>query len=509
MDRKAELEEEIFNKQKFCEEQTQSFTEQINGINTRLRKERGDLAEGTKRQNENEEGSHQKSTQHAELAIQYTTETKTCCDNKNTARSELCALEKIRGEVAKIKGKALYFIDCAVSEWSDEECSVTCGGGTMTRSRSIITQPQGGGVPCPPLGALVSCNEQTCPVDCHLNDWEGWSACSAECGGGVKERTRSVIVDANFGGEPCEDTEEEEACNIQDCDEPCELAEWGQWSACSRMCGGGTQRRTKSIHKEAVGNGHCAEPTDSERMAYKDCNDFMCTEFLPPDREILRCESKIDVVILLDSSASLRSEGWTQSHKFAAKLIRALADGVSNQTDVKLGLMLFSGPKTWKGYEDCTRNSQGKEIDMKEECGIYWYHHLSTDDTNVTLKKLADEVDAFTEDDWIQRTTLTSVALGQAQNELFQGREDANSVVLVVTDGMPMSKRNTRAAAHRLQEEAKVVWVPVGNSAPKKLVEELASAPQKDHVIEIADFEDLERPWAVNQLVSVTCPRVG
>merc|ERR1719220_283203 len=161
MDRKAELEEEIFNKQTFCEEQTVSFTEQINGINTRLRKERGDLAEGTKRQNENEEGSHQKSAQHAELAIQYTTEMKTCCDNKNTARSELCALEKIRGEVAKIKGKALYFIDCAVSDWSDEECSVTCGGGQMIRTRSIITQPQGGGVPCPPLNALVSCNEQT------------------------------------------------------------------------------------------------------------------------------------------------------------------------------------------------------------------------------------------------------------------------------------------------------------------------------------------------------------
>merc|ERR1719251_437823 len=88
-DRKAELEEEIFNKQAFCKEQSASFTEQINGINTRLRKERGDLAEATRRQNENEEGSHQKSAQHAELSIEYTTEMRTCCDNKNNARSEL------------------------------------------------------------------------------------------------------------------------------------------------------------------------------------------------------------------------------------------------------------------------------------------------------------------------------------------------------------------------------------------------------------------------------------
>jgi len=512
-DRKAELEEDLSNSQQYCKEQSESFTEQIGGINTRLRKERGDLALGIQRQNENEEGSHQMSTRHAEVATQYMIVTKTCCDNKNTARSELCALEKIRGEVAKIKSKDINFIDCAVTDWSDEECSATCGGGTMTRVRSIITQPQGGGVPCPPLQALVSCNQQTCPVDCHVNDWEGWSSCSAECGGGVKERTRSIIIEANYGGEPCEDTEAEEACNIQDCDEPCELEEWSQWSSCSKMCGGGTQRRTKSIRKAAVGNGHCAEPTDTSspfgRLAFKPCNDFMCTEFLPPQRNILRCESKVDVVILLDSSASLGSQGWVVAHKFVSNVIRALADGISNSTDVKLGLQLFSGPKTWEAYKECTQSSGTQEIDMKEVCGIQWYHHLSTADTNVTLKTLADEVDAFTEDNWLKSTTLTSVALGQAENELFQGREDANSVVLVITDGLPMSQRNTRAAALRLQEKAKVVWVPIGESAPRELVESLASAPQKDHVVQIRDFQSLLAPWAVNQLVSITCPRVA
>jgi len=379
----------------------------------------------------------------------------------------------------------------------------------MTRTRSIITQPQGGGVPCPPLTALVSCNEHTCPVDCHLNDWEGWSACSAECGGGVKERTRSVIVEPAYGGEPCEDTEEEEACNIQDCDEPCELSEWGQWSACSKMCGGGTQRRMKGILKEAVGEGHCAEPTDPERMAYKDCNDFLCTEFLPHGRQILRCESKVDVLILLDSSASLGALGWQQSRKLASGLIRALADGISNQWDVKIGFLIFSGPKDWDDYESCTQFTSGTEIDMKATCGMEWYHHLSTSDTNVTLKKLADDVGALEESDWLESTTLTSVALGQANNELFLGRADANSVVLVITDGSPMSERNTKAAAKRLQAGAKVVWVPVGGDAPLKLIEEMASPPEKDHVVEIANFDDMESPRAINQLVSITCPRVG
>merc|ERR1719251_831373 len=352
LDRKAELELDIRMKDEYCTQQTKLYETQISGMKKRLAKEKGDLAVGTQSQNENEEGSHQKSKQHAETAKRYTVEMRTCCDNKNTEKGTICALEKIRAKVTELKGddKGIYFVDCAVSDWSDEECSVTCGGGTMQRTRSIITQPQGGGVPCPPLTAQVSCNEQTCPVDCELNDWEGWSSCSADCGGGVKERTRSVIIDANHGGEPCEETEEEEACNIQDCDEPCVLAEWSAWSSCSKMCGGGTQRRTRAVAVEAKGTGHCPEPTDPERIHYKGCNDFTCTEFLPPGRDTLRCESKLDIILVLDSSGSLGSEGWKQSYTLASTLIKALVGGQSNFSDVKLGLEIFSGPKTWDDY---------------------------------------------------------------------------------------------------------------------------------------------------------------
>merc|ERR1739844_165586 len=44
VDRKAELEEMLFHKQQNCELRSAAFTEQITGMNTRLRKERGDLA---------------------------------------------------------------------------------------------------------------------------------------------------------------------------------------------------------------------------------------------------------------------------------------------------------------------------------------------------------------------------------------------------------------------------------------------------------------------------------
>merc|ERR1719461_1771226 len=120
---------------------------------------------------------------------------------------------------------------------------------------------------------------------------------------------------------------------------------------------------------------------------------------------------------------------------------------------------------------------------MKEDCGIDWVRHFTS--TTDEIKTLATEVADYTDKNWMKSTTLTSVALGQADDELYYGREDANSVVIAITDGWPMSPRNTKMAAKKLQEHAKVVWVPVTRSAPVKLIEKMASLPAEDHVIEI------------------------
>jgi hypothetical protein len=53
-------------------------------------------------------------------------------------------------------------VDCVVSEWSD--CTVPCGGGTQTRTRSIVTQPANGGAACLELQETRECN-----TDCNSN----------------------------------------------------------------------------------------------------------------------------------------------------------------------------------------------------------------------------------------------------------------------------------------------------------------------------------------------------
>ena len=72
--------------------------------------------------------------------------------------------------------------------------------------------------------------------------------------------------------------------------------------------------------------------------------------------------------------------------------------------------------------------------------------------------------------EWPASATLTSVALGQAETELMSSRDDANSIVIVITDGEPLNEVSTTDAAKKLQVKARVIWVQVGGSAPTGLI---------------------------------------
>ena len=67
------------------------------------------------------------------------------------------------------------------------------------------------------------------PIDCKIEDWSGWNTCHPECGGGKQKRTRT-ISDASYGGRnDCSgDTEEEKDCNTHDCPREC-IGNWGRW----------------------------------------------------------------------------------------------------------------------------------------------------------------------------------------------------------------------------------------------------------------------------------------
>ena len=100
-------------------------------------------------------------------------------------------------------------------------CSVECGGGIQRRTRNCSNpEPAFGGAECDGVSDQVeSCNLQDCPVDGGWSDFEDWSDCSAECGGGTQTRTRTCSnPEPALGGADCEgESSEVQECNQQDC----------------------------------------------------------------------------------------------------------------------------------------------------------------------------------------------------------------------------------------------------------------------------------------------------
>jgi hypothetical protein len=231
-------------------------------------------------------------------------------------------------------------------------------------------------------------------------------------------------------------------------------------------------------------------------LQFRECNKKPCSEFyrLSSEGKFLQCGSKVDLMVLMDGSGSLGNKGWQNSQKFVTNLISHLE---GSDDKVHVALQLFSGPRTWTSYAKCTGTGSGAP-DMETDCGITWVKHF-TNDTIATAKLVNDLK-------FPRATTLTSVALAEAKSELINGREDAASIVVVVTDGKPLSHERTVAAANALKADARVIWVPVGPGAPLDLIDDLASLPKHENIIQMDSFDKLGWPYFVNKVISQACP---
>merc|ERR1719182_1389484 len=313
-DERDELMESIAKMEQECEEIKTTLETQIQNDEDMLEAAQTKLAQATEKEASAGETARQTNAEHEQLSQELSKQMKTCSGNYINFETELCALKKIRGELYKMKGggHSAFFQDCEVSKWDPEECTKVCASGEQKLTRKILTHPDGG-AKCLPLEAMRSCNQQPCPVDCHLKIWSGWSKCSAECGGGVQQRLREVKRAMAHGGKPCGATSETKACNAQACEKDCELSSWTKWSACSKDCDGGSKKRQKFIKVEPMGSGECADEWSPKRLQYKACNMKRCK--VPVEDKALPCNRSLDVMLLLEGSGSLGKEGWAEEIK--------------------------------------------------------------------------------------------------------------------------------------------------------------------------------------------------
>merc|ERR1712168_1352121 len=140
-------------------------------------------------------------------------------------------------------------------------CSVDCGAGIQTRTRSCI-KGNHCGAPCVgPASETRACG--TPIIHSRLTGFGAFSACSVKCGAGTQTRTRACIA-GNRCGKPCVGALTE----TRACGTPIINSRWSGFSgfsACSVRCGAGTQTRTRTCIRGNSCGAPCVGPASETR----------------------------------------------------------------------------------------------------------------------------------------------------------------------------------------------------------------------------------------------------
>jgi hypothetical protein len=163
-----------------------------------------------------------------------------------------------------------------------------------------------------------------------------------------------------------------------------------------------------------------------------------------------------------------------------------------------MGVILYSGPRTWGGVRKCFAKN-GKKVNIEEVCKVKTITHFTED-----MKKVKGLIGGLK---WPQGSTLTSLALITAKAELGLGRKNAKSVVVVITDGRPLSYRATGLASRSVRKAARLIWVPVTKYAPLKMIKKWATRRWQENVVKVESFKELEKPDPVTHVIANICPK--
>merc|ERR1712046_162209 len=104
----------------------------------------------------------------------------------------------------------------------------------------------------------INCSTSGCPIDCRWGSWSLYSSCSRSCGGGTQRRTRSKTVNERNGGLCSGQSSETIDCNKNGCPVNCQWGSWGSYGGCSRTCKGGTKCKYRQKTVNEADGGSCS-----------------------------------------------------------------------------------------------------------------------------------------------------------------------------------------------------------------------------------------------------------
>jgi len=442
-----------------------------------------------------------KEQQKLDLEKAYLAFMKKCCERvKWIMFQDMCALIVVRNAVMESSTTCpgMEIVDCDVDNWVGKKCTVecddscpavpdptevyTCGGWQEIYRKVVVDPPDECGLRCPALSRTKKCNQKKCPVDCVMSEWSGWSKCTADCEGGVRSRTRSLVVKPKNGGLACNTAEETEACNTMSCDRDCTLASWTPWEPCSVACGTGFQNRHKHVLIPTRGFGKCPKEDGPNRFQEQECNTQPCV-----GDEI--CIANQDLIIAIDGSGSVREDGFNILKSFALDLLSKYQSEYFGSGAMKVGLIEF-----------------GNGIIMPD--GVTVSPAMNLHVLTADLGAVKGAVEGM-----VQKKGFTNMAQAFALAETMYtaaGRKGSQSALLVITDGKPSFQFQTNELVEQLDDKGVQRFFVVVSDNEKSIdtMRKWASAPWETNLLHVPGLSPLDADQGVwsQKALTLFCP---
>jgi hypothetical protein len=201
------------------------------------------------------------------------------------------------------------------------------------------------------------------------------------------------------------------------------------------------------------------------------------------------CIARQDLVIALDGSGSLKQEGFDMVQKFALNLTSKYQSVYYGVEDMKIGLVLFGNGE----YFDNGTVAPAIEV--------------------VSITSDLDSVStAIAGLQWQRGFTNMMQALQAADNMFAEGRDDAQSAVMVISDGKWTNAYRTTMKATAMKDKGvQIFMAPIAEYMDKKLVvlRGWASDPWETNFERIPGLDALinNEPEYAQKLLVKFCPK--
>ncbi|XP_060562483.1 vitrin-like [Ruditapes philippinarum] len=314
-------------------------------------------------------------------------------------------------------------------------------------------------------------------VDCSVTPWSPWSSVN-----GQQTRMRRIMRHSQNGGEPCPSVSE-----TKDPNSDCTVSSWSTWSA---VFGFGQQSRVRTVITQPTGTGKQCPVLEEIRytgkipsvnVTAKNVQNF----FARPSGKVLSQTIKSsqiqsqdlsrDLVIIMDSSGSIGSNGFQVAKEQTAKL---------------MGLLCPTAPFDKIAGSPYQYNQAAMLTYSTNVVENFDFNRYST---TVNIQNAIKRVR------YAGGGTSTNKAFDQARG-LFQpnkGVRDAARAkreVLILTDGRSNSQSQTLAAVRKLKLEADVYGLMIGSFSTSGMNEltQYVSSPINEHLFCIENFQQLK-----------------